>query len=91
MVLDAAPLPGLPAAEEPPAIEPPLAEPPELAGASKRARLAWWYQHDPDYGKRSAVASAARRLAPLVDLGEGTARAYLGQIVAEVEQSRRAS
>jgi Protein of unknown function (DUF2637) len=95
MVLAAASLPEperevLPASNAP-AIESPLAEPPELAGASKRARLAWWYEQDPDYGKRSAVAAAARRLASRVGLGEGTARAYLGQIVADLEQARRAS
>ena len=64
--------PGRPEARRPPevpAIEPPdVTEPPELAGASKKARLAWWYRHDPDYGNRSAVAAAAKRLAPKVDL-----------------------
>ena len=65
MVLDAAPLPGLPAPEEPRAIDPPpVTEPPELEGASKRARLAWWYGQDPDYGNRAVVAAVARRLAP---------------------------
>ena len=69
-------------AEEVPAIEPPtVTEPPELAGASKKARLAWWYRQDPDYGNRAAVAAVAKRLAPKVDLSEGTARAYLGQIL----------
>jgi hypothetical protein len=84
MVLNAAPLPAGP---ERPAIEPPDAEPPELAGASKKTRLAWWYERDPDYGNRSAVAAAAKRLAPLVDLAEGTARAYLGQICADLEKA----
>ena len=51
VVLNAAPLPAvperpaIPAAEEVRAIDPPVTEPAELAGASKRARLAWWYQH----------------------------------------------
>jgi len=67
------------------------AEPPEIAAGSKRARLAWHYERDPAYGDRSAVAAAARRLAPVVGLGEGTARAYLGRFVAELEQARRAS
>ena len=44
-------------------------EPPELEGASKRVRLAWWYERDPAYGDRSAVAAAANRLAPVVGLG----------------------
>jgi hypothetical protein len=96
VVLNAAPLPepparlviapGEPRAEISP---PPPAEPPGLAGASKKARLAWWYERDADYGKRSAVAAAAKRLAGRVDLSEGTARAYLGQICDELE--RRAS
>jgi hypothetical protein len=83
----------IPAAEPAPqAIDPPpVTEPPELEGATKRARLAWWYERDAAYGERTAVAAAAKRLAPLVGLGEGTARAYLGQIVAELEQARRAS
>jgi hypothetical protein len=66
-------------------------EPPDIAAASKRARLAWWYERDPGYGQREAVAAAARRLAPKVALGEGTARAYIGRIVAELEQTREAS
>jgi hypothetical protein len=75
-------------------IEPPedeIQEPPELEGASKRARLAWWYQQDPDYGDKTAVAAAAKRLAPRVDLAEGTARAYIGRIVADLEQAGAAS
>jgi hypothetical protein len=97
-VLAATPLPEAPArlavplsSSEIPAIEPPVTEPPELAGASKRARLAWHYERDPAYGDRSAVAAAAKRLAPEVDLSEGTARAYLGQICADLEKTRRAS
>ena len=66
-------------------------EPPELEGASKRARLAWWYERDPAYGDRAAVAAAAKRLAPLVDLGEGTARAYIGQILAGLQKAGEAS
>jgi hypothetical protein len=78
---------------ETPAIDPPVTEPPEppeLAGASKRRRLAWWYERDAAYGDRAAVAAAAKRLAPLVGLGEGTARAYIGQIVAGLETEGRA-
>ncbi len=66
-------------------------EPPELEGASKRARLAWWYQRDAAYGDRSAAAAAAKRIAPHVDLGEGTARAYIGQILADLEKEGQAS
>jgi Protein of unknown function (DUF2637) len=88
VVLNAAPLPVGP---ESPAIEPPDAEPSELAGASKKARLAWWYERDPDYGNRSAVAAVAKRLAPRVDLAEGTARAYLAQICADLEKAGEAS
>ena len=66
-------------------------EPPELAGASKKARLAWWYRQDPDHGNRAAVAAVAKRLAPKVDLSEGTARAYLGQILADLAKAGEAS
>ena len=96
LVLVATPLPEAehPALTPPavPAIEgPPSAEPPELEGASKRARLAWWYQRDPAYGNRGAAAAAAKRIAPLVELGEGTARAYIGAILAGLEREGRAS
>jgi hypothetical protein len=66
-------------------------EPPELANASKKARLAWWYQQDPDFGTRSAIAAAAKRLAPKVDLSEGTARAYLGAILTDLEREGSAA
>ena len=100
MVLNAAPLPEAarppaavpPAGEEPPAAgPPPVTEPPELAGASKKTRLAWRYRRDAAYGDRAAVAATARRLAPAVGLGEGTARAYLGQILAGLEKEGGAS
>jgi hypothetical protein len=88
----------LPAAEIPVAkvleIDPPddeIKEPAELVGATKRERLAWWYERDVAYGDRPAVAAAAKRIAPRVGLGEGTARAYIGRIVAELEQTRKAS
>lgn len=88
LVLAAAPLPAapgrpeLPTAEEVPAIEPPpVTEPPELEGASKKVRLAWWYERDEAYGDRKRTAEAAKRLAPKVDLSEGTARAYIGAIL----------
>ena len=68
-----------------------MTEPAELAGASKRARLAWWYERDAAYGDRTAVAATAKRLAPVVGLGEGTARAYIGQIVADLEKEGEAS
>ena len=68
-----------------------MTEPPELAGASKKARLAWWYRQDPDFGNRAAVAAAAKRLAPKVDLSEGTARAYLGAILTAIERKGSAA
>jgi hypothetical protein len=86
-VLNATPLPeaapkAIPAAGEVPAIGPPSAtEPPELEGASKKVRLAWWYERDDAYGDRKRTAEAAKRLAPKVDLSEGTARAYIGAIL----------
>jgi hypothetical protein len=79
------------ASGETPAIDPPVTEPPELLGASKRRRLAWWYEQDAAYGDRAAVASAAKRLAPVVGLGEGTARAYIGQILAGLAKAGGAS
>jgi hypothetical protein len=97
LVLNAAPVPDTPerpeiATEEVSAIgPPPVTEPPELAGASKKARLTWWYERDPDYGNRAAVATAAKRLAPKVGLGEGTARAYIGQILAGPPKAGEAS
>jgi len=69
----------------------PVTEPPELAGVSKKARLTWWYRQDPDYGNRAAAAVAAKRLAPKVELSEGTARAYLGAILDGIEREARAS
>ena len=99
IVLNAAPLPDAarppaavpPASEEPGVRPPPVTEPPELAGASKKTRLAWWYRRDAAYGDRTAVAATARRLAPAVGLSEGTARAYLGQILAGREKEGEAS
>jgi hypothetical protein len=97
LVLNAAPVPvaasrQVSPPDEVPAIEPAeMTEPPELAGASKKARLAWWYRQDPDYGSRAAVAAVAKRLAPKVDLSEGTARAYLSQILAESAKTGQAS
>lgn len=98
VVLNAAPLPAappraeIPAAGEVPAIgPPPVTEPPELKDATKKARLRWRYERDEDYGNRAAVAAAAKRLAPLVELSEGTARVYLARICDELEQQGRAS
>ena len=89
IVLNAAPLPD---ASRPPAAVPPTStEPPELAGSSKRARLTWHYERDAAYGDRSAAAAAAKRLAPVVDLSEGTARAYIAQILADLEKEGEAS
>jgi hypothetical protein len=94
LVLNAAPVPArqvLPPAEVPAIGPPPVTEPPELAGASKKARLSWWYRQDPDYGNRAAAAAAARRLAPKIDLSEGTARAYIGQILAGLPKAGEGS
>jgi hypothetical protein len=82
-VLAATPLP----AAEPLAIEPPKSEPPELANASKKARLAWHYQHDPGYGDRGQASAAASRIAPVVGLSAGTARAYVYAILADLEKA----
>jgi len=68
-----------------------VTEPPELEGATKKARLTWWYERDVSYGDRGAVAAAAGRIAPKVGLSEGTARAYIGAIVTQLEQAGAAS
>jgi hypothetical protein len=61
------------------------------ATASKKAKLAYWYQRDDACGDRRRAAEAARRLAPKVDLSEGTARAYIGAILAELESAGETS
>ena len=86
----AAERPALPSGEVP-AIEPPVTEPAELAGASKKARLAWWYEQDPAYGDRKAASAAASRIGPIVGLSAGTARAYMCEILTALEQEGRAS
>jgi len=98
VMLNAAPLPAAEARREPEDDQDESGqddgedtEPPEIAAASKRVRLAWHYERDPAYGDRSAVAAAAKRLAPVVELGEGTARAYLGRIVAGLPKAGEAS
>jgi hypothetical protein len=67
-VLDAAPLPGLPAPEEQQAIDPP---------PTKKAALLALYRVHPQYGNRGLLAKVAGELAPQAGLQAGTARAYL--------------
>jgi hypothetical protein len=67
-VLNAAPLPGLPAAAEPQAIDPP---------ATKKAALLALYRQHPEYGVKASASKVAAELAPKVDLSQGTARNYL--------------
>ena len=55
MVLDAAPLPGLPAPEEPQAIDPP---------PTKKAALLALYRAHPEYGNRASASKVAAELAP---------------------------
>jgi Protein of unknown function (DUF2637) len=69
MVLEAAPLPGLPALEEPRAIDPPT--------TTKKAALLALYRVHPDYGVRASASKVAAELAPQAGLTAGTARAYL--------------
>jgi hypothetical protein len=68
MVLDAAPLPALPAAEETKAIDPP---------PTKKAALLALYRVHPEYGVKASAAKVAAELAPQAELSAGTARAYL--------------
>ena len=76
MVLDAAPLPGLPAPEEPQAIDPPT---------TKKAALLALYRAHPEYGVKASASKVAAELAPQAGLSAGTARAYL---YAELEAGR---
>jgi Protein of unknown function (DUF2637) len=73
VVLDAAPLPGLPAPEEPKAIDPP---------PTKKAALLALYRAHPEYGVRASAAKVAGELATQAGLQAGTARAY---VYAELE------
>jgi hypothetical protein len=68
MVLDAAPLPGLPAAPESSAIDPP---------PTKKAALLALYRAHPEYGVKASASRVAAELAPQAGLQPGTARAYL--------------
>jgi hypothetical protein len=76
MVLDAAPLPVLEEAEEPPTLDPP---------PTKKAALLALYREHPDHGKRKAVAKVAAELAPKARLQAGTARAYLGAYLDQLD------
>jgi hypothetical protein len=67
-VLEAAPLPGLPAAEETRAIGPP---------ATKKAALLALYRQHPEYGVKASASKVAAELAARVDLSPGTARNYV--------------
>lgn len=68
VVLNAAPLPVLPALEDQQVIDPP---------PTKKAALLALYRVHPDYGNRAAAARVAAELAARVDLSPGTARTYL--------------
>jgi hypothetical protein len=68
MVMDAAPLPGLPETPAPEAIEPPR---------TKKAVLLALYRAHPHYGNRSRASRVAAELAPQAGLQAGTARSYL--------------
>jgi hypothetical protein len=85
--LPAAELPAAGAVLEITPTVPEITEPAELEGATKKARLTWWYRQDAAYGDRGSAAAAASRIAPKVGLSEGTARAYIGAIVADLEQA----
>ncbi len=69
MVLDAAPLPGLPQAPAPEAIE--------SARSTKKAVVLALYRAHPDYGDRSTASRVAAELAAQAGLQAGTARSYL--------------
>ena len=68
MVLDAAPLPGLPEVPAPKAVELPR---------TKKAVLLDLYRAHPDHGNRSRASRVAAELAAQAGLQAGTARSYL--------------
>jgi hypothetical protein len=68
MMLNATPLPGLPATPAPEAIEPPR---------TKKAVLLALYRAHPGYGDRSRASRVAAELAEQAGLQAGTARSYL--------------
>ena len=68
MVLDAAPLPGLPKVPAPEATDPPR---------TKKAVLLALYRAHPDYGDRNTASRVAAELAHRAGLQAGTARSYL--------------
>jgi len=68
MVLDAAPLPGLPKVPAPEATDPPR---------TKKAVLLALYRAHPDYGNRGRASRVAADLAAQAGLQAGTARSYL--------------
>jgi hypothetical protein len=72
-VLEAAPLPGLPAPGEPEAIGP---------APTKKAAILSLYRAHPEYGVKASASKVAAELAPQVGLSAGTARNYL---YAEIE------
>ena len=76
MVLDAAPLPGLPAPEGPQAIDPP---------PTKKAALLALYRVHPEYGVRASASQGGGRAGAAGRASAGTARAYL---YAELEAGR---
>ena len=69
MVLDAAPLPGVPAATVPALDQPP-------SGTKKDALLSLYRRHT-GYGDRSQASRLAAELGPRVGLQPGTARSYI--------------
>jgi hypothetical protein len=68
MVLDAAPLPGLPEAPAPG---------PTALSCTKKSVLLALYRAHPDYGDRRSASRVAAQLAPQAGLQPGTARTYL--------------
>ena len=83
--------PAVPAAEVPAIEGSPSPEPPELEGMTKKAKLTYWYERDPAYGDRGQASKAAKRIAPVIGLSEGTARAYVAEILRTLHGAGEAS
>lgn len=58
-----------------------------LPGETKKAHLRRLYADHPEHGVRSAVGRVAAQLAKYAQLGEGTARAYLYELLADAKET----
>jgi hypothetical protein len=85
MVLNAAPLPGLPAAPTVRVLSAPADDDDEIVPPTKKDRLLRLYRGHESYGKRAIASQVAAELAPFADLQAGTARTYIYE---EIDRNR---